>query len=318
MDDANVEGDALRRVWRAVCTTRSLVATGRSEGPPRQDPAGRRHGGGPSELGLGEVEDDRGRCGSKKLRRELLAAAEELKARQHDYELDRLSRARHVDVERKSRVERELTRDQLLVWGVLPNARWREHGMVGSGDRGGVDARSLRGTRCYGHRRRAVAAQCVTFGSSTAPRATWDRYLNAVRGRPKGNGARGKGKNKEGRLEMGSSPRHLEARRERRASLIRREQRARSGGRSGLPGDSRKRGRGRQVAGEGRPQAYQDRLANQHRLARASRAQLRSREPTVAQAAGMEAKGGTGERCPWPERHMIQQTLPRIVSNMER
>lgn len=90
--------------------------------------------------GLGDVDYDRGRRISKKLRRDLLAAVEEFKAQQHEelmllagqarqigYELGRLRRERYAVVERQRCVERERARDQLLVWGVPPEARWREH-----------------------------------------------------------------------------------------------------------------------------------------------------------------------------------------------
>lgn len=84
-----------------------------------------------------EVEDDRGpaarrssatswrRRGSLKAqqREELVMLADQ--ARQHDFGLERLRRVLKADVERQSRAD--LMRDQLLVRGVPPTARWREH-----------------------------------------------------------------------------------------------------------------------------------------------------------------------------------------------
>lgn len=79
------------------------------------------------------------------------------KARQHVYELKRLRLARQADVERQSRVERELARGQLLVWGVPPSARFR---------------------------------------NSTARQAMWNRNLEAGKGRPKGRGKAKEGDDK--------------------------------------------------------------------------------------------------------------------------
>lgn len=142
---------------------------------------------------------DKGRRGPKKLRKELMEAAEAFRAahreevaliadqaRQHDYELDRLRRARLADIERQNRFEREPMRSHLVVWGVPLSAKWRENTSWWADEITTASRPVIAESRDLFDVDVGQWPPILSFRNSTARRAAWGKYLELVKGRGKG------------------------------------------------------------------------------------------------------------------------------------